>query len=111
MKTITIGSLTISRQSFIIAVSGIIAGIILMIVLPGAAKVTGLFTILVFFMASYNVNCTLVGHCNTWAWILTFGAILNAIMYIVVFVGVATRKKSSPLYSPNASAKTASSKK
>jgi len=84
MKTITIGSLTISQQAFIVAITGLVVGLVLLVTLPKGFKVLGLISILTSFVASYNVNCTLVGQCVVWAWVLTAMAIFNAVVYVVL---------------------------
>ena len=32
------------------------------------------------FITAYNVNCTVVGHCSVWAWLLTLIFIFDTIM-------------------------------
>ena len=35
---------------------------------------------LFLFVQAYTINCTVVGHCDTWAWALTIVYILSAVI-------------------------------
>jgi len=83
-KTITIGALTVSIQAFITALSGIALGILLMIVLPGNLKLIGLISSLLILMSAYTVNCTVVGNCVVWAWVLTVMSLSNVITFFML---------------------------
>ena len=101
MKTVTIGSLTISQQAFIVAITGLVLGLVLLVVLPKEFKIIGLLSILSSFVASYNVNCTLVGHCVLWAWFLTGVAIFNAVVYI--FIAFTNKDRLRNMYTAKSS--------
>lgn len=75
MNTIRIGSLNLSVQALITAVLGIVAGLAIIIAAPQLWFLS-LFIIIAFFANAYTINCTLVGHCYTWAWILVAVAII-----------------------------------
>jgi len=54
----------------IIAAVGVVSAITMVLYHPGLLM-PSLVMLGVFFIAAYNVNCTVVGHCETFAWILT----------------------------------------
>lgn len=79
-KTITLGRLTLSIQSFIVAIIGLVVSLItLSLKSPWASAMI----LLGFFAAAYNVNCVVVGQCIEWAWALVglYG------LYVVLLVG------------------------
>lgn len=88
-KTITLGELTLSIQSFIVAVVGIFASLVLAVFVR---PIAGAMTLLAFFVAAYNVNCTLVGQCTVWAWTLTglYG------LYVVLILASIILRSSLP---------------
>jgi len=57
----------VTQQAFIIFLIGAIAAIF--IAFKGYA-IPGLVIMAGAFLAAYNSNCAVVGHCNTWAWTL-----------------------------------------
>ena len=82
-KIITIGKLKISYPSFIMAISGIVVSIILSFFIN---IWFGISVLPVFLLAAYNVNCSIVGHCYVWAWILTSLFLLQLISYIFIIM-------------------------
>jgi hypothetical protein len=79
-KIITVGQLKMTLPAFITAVCGFVAAVVI------SWKVNimvGLVVLPSFFIASYNVNCATVGHCTTWAWILT----TLYVIYVLFAVG------------------------
>ena len=85
VQVINIGKLQVTIPAFITAVCGLILGLVC------AFKIHYIFALtipLTFFIAAYNVNCTVVGHCNLWATILTVLYLINtAIFTYVAFFG------------------------
>jgi hypothetical protein len=77
MKTVTIGKLTMTLPAFTIAVLGALTGVYS---LMKGNSVVGLGLMLFLFVQAYTINCTVVGHCDMWAWALTIVYILSAIM-------------------------------
>ena len=75
MNTICVGSLNLSLQALITAILGIVAGLAIIIAAPQLWFLS-VFIILAFFANAYTINCTLVGHCYTWAWILVAVAVI-----------------------------------
>ena len=76
----SVGSLKITQQAFIISIVGAIAGIFIAMkgmVIPGLIVMAGAF------LAAYNSNCAVVGHCNTWAWILAIFYSLSLTMLVL----------------------------
>lgn len=83
--TVQIGSLVISVQAAAIAATAMVSALVSLIVLhkylPFASRMSiALSLLLGGFVAAYNVNCTVVGHCNVWAWFLTVIFIFNTVM-------------------------------
>jgi uncharacterized membrane protein len=74
---IQVGALKMTHQAFIIAVIGALTGIFAG--LKGMA-VPGLIVMAGAFLAAYNVNCTVVGHCDIWAWTLVVIYAINLFM-------------------------------
>ena len=77
MKTVTIGKLNMTLPAFTIAVLGALTGVYLL--MKGDAAM-GLGLMLFLFVQAYTINCTVVGHCDLWAWILTVGLVISSIM-------------------------------
>jgi hypothetical protein len=98
-KIITVGKLKLTLPSFITAVCGIIVGLATSIKIN---PFVGLAAVVPFLIAAYTVNCTVVGHCTTWAWVLT---VLYVVNVAIVFLGVSfldsTKSRVSTLVSPN----------
>ena len=72
---------TLTKLALYILVVGLVLSLILVVTLKttvGHKALVGLLVFLMFCLESYNVNCIQVGHCTTWASILT-----------LVFVGYA----------------------
>lgn len=81
---IKFGELSISLASFLTLLSGFIVAVLIMF----ASKKTfvlGLTTFLVFCVVAYNVNCVQLGHCNTYAWILTILYMGYAAIFALLF--------------------------
>lgn len=81
---IKFGELSISLASFLTLLSGFVVAAIIMF----ASKKTvmlGLSTFLVFCIVAYNVNCVQLGHCTTYAWILTILYIGYAAIFALLF--------------------------
>lgn len=81
---IKIGELSISLASFLTLCSGFVVAVIIMF----ASRKTfmlGLSTFLVFCIVAYNVNCVQLGHCTTYAWILTILYIGYAAIFALLF--------------------------
>lgn len=69
----------VSTPAFVIFVAGLIMGIIIVLIQPSFWMI-GLLVVLLFFVAAYNVNCTLVGNCKYWALFLTSFYVSYAIL-------------------------------
>lgn len=82
MTIIRVGSLNLSVQALITAVLGIVAGLAIIIAAPKLWFLS-VFIIIAFFANAYTINCTLVGHCYTWAWILVAVAIILFLNLII----------------------------
>jgi len=54
----------------IIAAIGVVSAVAMVLYHPGLL-LPSMVMLGVFFIAAYNINCTVVGHCETFAWILT----------------------------------------
>lgn len=70
----------ITQQAYLIALAGIVLAVIVVaLTLNMQGVVIALALLLSFFIYAYNVNCTIVGKCHVWAWLLTILYILNAL--------------------------------
>jgi Na+-translocating ferredoxin:NAD+ oxidoreductase RnfE subunit len=70
----------ITQQAYLIALAGIVLAVIVVaLTLSMQGVVIALALLLSFFIYAYNVNCTIVGKCHVWAWLLTILYILNAL--------------------------------
>jgi Na+-translocating ferredoxin:NAD+ oxidoreductase RnfE subunit len=70
----------ITQQAYLIALAGIVLAVIVVaLTLSMQGVVISLALLLSFFIYAYNVNCTIVGKCHVWAWLLTILYILNAL--------------------------------
>lgn len=70
----------ITQQAYLIALAGIVLAVIVVaLTLNMQGVVIALALLLSFFIYAYNVNCTLVGKCHVWAWLLTILYLLNAV--------------------------------
>lgn len=70
----------ITQQAYLIALAGIVLAVIVVaLTLNMQGVVIALALLLSFFIYAYNVNCTIVGKCHIWAWLLTILYILNAV--------------------------------
>lgn len=67
MKTVTVGRLQMTVPALVVAVLGALIG--LGSIVHGQA-LTGFVFMFLFFLQSYTINCTVVGNCTTWAWVL-----------------------------------------
>ena len=65
--------------AFIVAIAALITGGFL--ATKGQA-VVGLGLMFGMFVNAYTVNCTVAGHCNVWAWVLTVTYLLATAMVL-----------------------------
>ena len=86
----------ITMLSFLILVFGVIYGVAFVFVTykilpPGDLILIVAIVLAAFCIASYNVHCTQVGQCYTWAWIYTIFVCIFVVMFIIrmiIFKGV-----------------------
>jgi len=74
---ISFGPLKVTQQAFFIALIGLAISIFM------AAKGLAMPALIVLagaFLAAYNANCTVIGHCDMWAWTLFIIYALNMFM-------------------------------
>lgn len=87
VRTVHFMGVKISLAAFLSLIAGIIVAILTMVAAP---KPFGIFAGLLLLggacLASYNVNCTQVGHCHVWAWVLTAVYIVGAVSAIIGFM-------------------------
>jgi len=67
-RIISVGSLRMTLPAFIVALAALVMGGFLSM---KGQTVVGLGLMLGMFVNAYTVNCTIAGHCNVWAWVLT----------------------------------------
>jgi hypothetical protein len=88
-QIIQIGTLKLTLPSFITAVCGLVIGAIVGVKIN---LITGLLVVAAAFVQAYTINCIVLGHCTTWAWILSSIYILYAaIMIILLFISLGKR--------------------
>ena len=69
----------ISQQSAIVALAGIVLSVVVLFLNMSTVGLTAsLMTLTAFFLYAYNVNCTIVGKCHVWSWVLTVLYVVNA---------------------------------
>ena len=82
----TVGSVQLSRQAFIAFVAGSIASVATLVTMSNRI---GLITALTLFAVTcyqtYIINCTIVGHCSSLAWLLTVVYLLSALAITLKF--------------------------
>jgi hypothetical protein len=61
----------VTRAAFYTLIAGLILSIVIAFTFPVSGPLIGIFVLLVWVLLAYNINCVQVGHCYTWAWILT----------------------------------------
>jgi hypothetical protein len=81
VKPVQIGSLSVTLPALITAVCGLLLGLVCGLKIH---IVLGLTIPLTFLVGAYNVNCTVVGHCNIWASFLTGMYVVYTIMFALV---------------------------
>lgn len=112
VKMYSIGSLHISRAALITLLVGILASVVILIVAPNAYGVmVAIYVLLVVMLVSYNINCTLLGHCKVYAWFLTIFYSVSLISSVAFFALKTLQTKGSATPSPKFSIKTFPSKK
>jgi len=85
-KFINIG-VKVSRASFFILITGVIIAAILAIFLPFPYSIVISVLVLLFsIMNAYTINCTQVGHCKIWAWILTSVFVVYLCIYSAILL-------------------------
>lgn len=90
-RTMVVGNVKMSLFSFIVAVSGILLGLI-----TGFRVniLVGLILMASFFIAAYNLNCVIVGQCKVWAWVLFIVYVLNTVVMLGANMVLLTSRKS-----------------
>jgi hypothetical protein len=88
--------LTVTKLSFYILLFGLILSVIVIFTVKlgvGYKALAGLLLFLTFCIESYTVNCIQLGHCTTWASILTvlYVGYAVALSFLVLF------KRADPL--------------
>lgn len=82
-RVVTVGKLQLTLPAAIVAASGFVVAIAMAwLVHP----ILGIAILPGFFLAAYNVNCVTVGHCTTWAWILTSIYTFYTLLIVVIMI-------------------------
>ena len=90
IQFVQIGGLKVSINAFLTFIAGLVFSVVVTIVMPFGAF-AGMYILLIFTLFAYNVNCVQVGHCKTWAWILT---ILYVIYVVFLSIMLISNKES-----------------
>lgn len=88
-ELIKIGSISITKQALVIAVSSIVASLIIiaigMLSSNPVTRIASPFTSLVILAgglyAAYSANCAIVGNCEELAWFMMALYIINGLLY------------------------------
>jgi hypothetical protein len=105
MKTVTVFGVTMSLTAFIVALTGIILALAIVMTVPSIWPAS-LVIMLVFFLGAYIVNCTVYGHCKVLAWVLTVLYAINAVSIFALATTVKNYKPDLvPLKAPGTSAR------
>jgi hypothetical protein len=94
-RIITIGKVKISLPSLVMVVAGIIVSLIVSL---SVNVWFGLGLLPVFLLSAYNVNCSIVGHCVLWAWVLVSIFLLQLLSYIMIIM-MSSKKDLKRLFS------------
>lgn len=81
MQFVTIYGVPVSVPALSIAVIGLVAGLVMSLFHVNLI-IPALVMIAVFFLVAYNINCTIVGHCEYFAW-----GLLGAFMLLLASGG------------------------
>jgi hypothetical protein len=102
----------IARPAFYTLIFAIILAIVVALFIPYGIFI-GIYILLIFLLLSYNINCTLVGHCKTWAWILTTAYIIYVTSSVILifinkqtWINLYTRPKAAVNTTGNSRIKT-----
>jgi hypothetical protein len=84
MKYVDVLGYHLTLPSAITLACGVILAIILSIYKRGMLS-SSLFILMGFMIASYNVQCSITGHCVTWSWVLSASYLIYtiSILYLV----------------------------
>lgn len=86
-KMIKVGKIEMTRASFIVLLVGICTSVACLIIAPNLVGVImAIYFLLSVILVAYNINCTQLGKCYTWAWILTVVYILGAVLSVIKIV-------------------------
>ena len=76
-RIISVGSLKMVLPAFVVALSAVLVAIFLAF---KGQSVVALGLMFGMFVNAYTINCTVIGQCNTWAWVLAVVYSLTALM-------------------------------
>lgn len=74
-KYITIGSLKVTIQAFVLFVSGAVTAAVILIIMPSIWFVS-IGILVLSFVAAYVINCTVEGKCIIYSWTITVIVVL-----------------------------------
>ena len=81
VKMVSVGHLNMTLASFIVVVGGFLLATVIIALSPSSVGIfSALFILLGSVLSAYNINCAQLGHCQTWAWVLTTLYILGVIL-------------------------------
>lgn len=88
-KMIQIGKLTIALQALLVFILGLVVSLSILVLFPNLYGLIGAIGIMVpFGIATYLVNCTIVGKCILFSWILVGMYVLMAMIMILRFMSL-----------------------
>ena len=90
VKMVTVGSWKITLAALITLISGLVLAVVFLF-MGRFGLILSMWVLLLFVLASYNVNCAQMGHCRVWAWTLT---ILYVVYVTIIAVAALTKKET-----------------
>ena len=86
IRMVTIGHFKLSLAAFITLVAGMCVSLLLLILAPNIyGALSMIYILLVAILFAYGINCTLLGHCKVFAWVLTILYTLSAVSSSIYF--------------------------
>lgn len=87
-QTVTVGPLKVTYPAFLVLLAGVVGAVITLFIPYGVF--VSIYLILMASVASYTINCTLVGNCTMWAWLL-------AVLDIIIIIAAIFRAYMGPV--------------
>ena len=87
-KHVQLFGVQVSVNAVIVLSLGLMMSVVMLLLPSGKRAVAALSMLLTTCVVSYNINCSLVGHCAVWAWILT-AVFVTDMALVFVYISIA----------------------